>query len=198
MNRRGAYAKKDRNIRNVEARHQLLLTGINAPNPLTEALIASLSDQRRFAALSLPGTAIQAIALNTLKSIANEILARHASESSGFLYLEGLRRRLKEKAGERPSVRTVESQRRRRDQALKGRDQALQLAQVSNLQRSHAYVDLFSKVVALMKAATLDDTTRLRLHNLLQDHKDLYASLLSPPPISISDRTLRVIPGGKA
>jgi hypothetical protein len=27
-----------------------------------------------------------------------------------------------------------------------------------------------------------DDTTRLRLHNLLQDHRDLYAPPLSPPP----------------
>jgi len=197
MNRRGAYAKKDRNIANVESRHQLLLAGINAPDSSNEVLIASLSHQRSFSALSLPGTPIQAIALNTLKSIADEVLARHAPEGKGFLYLEGLRLRLKKKTSERSSVRTVESQQRRRDQSFDDRERALQLTELSNLQRSHAYVDLFSKVVSLMKAAALDDTTRLRLHNLLQDHKDLYASLLSPPPAAISDRTLRVIPGGK-
>ncbi len=198
MNRRGAYAKKERNIRNVEARHRLLLSGINASDPLTEALIASLSDQRSFASLSLPGTPIQAIALNTLKSIANEILARHASEGDGFLYLEGLRRGLKEKSGERSSVRTVESQQRRRDQSLEDRDQALRLAEQSNLLRSHAYVDLFSKIVALMKTTPLDNATRLRLHNLLQDHKDLYAPLLLPPTAPSAGQALRVIPGGKA
>jgi hypothetical protein len=198
MNPRGAYAKKERNIRNVEARHQLLLTGINAPDRVTDALIESLSDQRSFARLSLRGTPVEAIALNTLKSIANEILTSYASEGTEFLYWEGLRQRLRGKTGSRPSVRTLESQRRRRDRGIEDRDHALRLAEVSNLRRSHAYVDLFSKVVALMNAAALDDATRLRLHNLLQDHKDLYAALLSPPPTPTSDRLLRVIPGGKA
>jgi hypothetical protein len=198
MNRRGAYAKKDRNRANIDARHQLLLAAINTPDPVTAALGASLCDQRSFAALNLPGTPVQRIALNTLKSIANEVLARHAPQGNGFLYLDSLRRRLKEKTGDRPSVRTVESQKRRRDQSLEGRDQALRLAQVSNLERSHAYVDLFSKVTTLMTGAVMDDATRLRLHNLLQDHQDLYAPLLSPPPAPSSNRMLRVIPGGKA
>ncbi len=197
MNRRGAYVKKDRNIRNVEARHQWLLAGLNAPDQLNDAHIANLAHQRSFAALRVPGTPIRAMALNTLKSIANETLARHAPESTGFDYLESLRLRLKNTTGERPSARTVDAQQQRRDRSFDELTRALRLTELANLQRSHAYVDLFSKVMTLMKAAVLDDATRLRLHNLLQDHKDLYAPLFSPIPAPTTDNALRMIPGGK-
>lgn len=197
MNRRGAYVKKDQNIANVVARRRWLLAGLDAPDQLTEVCIASLAHQRSFAALRVTGTPIQPMALNTLKSIANEVLAGDASEGEGFAQLESLRLRLKNATVERPAARTVEARHRRRDRSFDELTRALRLTELSNLQRSHAYVDLFSKVVALMKGAVLDDATRLRLHNLLQDHRQLYAPLLAPVPIPTADNALRVIPGSK-
>jgi len=197
MNPRGAYSKKDRNIINVEARHQWCLAALKAPSQVPEDCIRALASQRSFAAMRLPRTSVQPIALNTLKAIADEILARRAPEGKGFLYLDALRVALKNKTAERPEVRAAESRRRRHDQSFDEMRKQLRLTEKLNLQRTHAYVDLFSKLVALTKAASVDEVMRLRLHNLLQDHKHLYTPLLSPSVEASSQRPLHVISGGK-
>jgi hypothetical protein len=196
MNPRGAYSKKSRNIENVQARHEWCLARLYGPSELSKDCIAALTNQRSFAALHVPGSGVQAIALNTLKAIADQILARHAPDGRGFLYLDGLRQALKEKTTERIQGG---SRRRRHDQSLDELRTRLRFTEVSNLERAQAYVDLFSKVLALSKAASLDDAMRLRLHNILEDHRNLYAPLLSPT--LTQDRSvapLRAIPGGKA
>jgi hypothetical protein len=198
MSTRGAYRKKQQNIENILARHQWLVASLNDPTHVVEALARSLSNQRSFAALSRPGTPIQAIALNTLKSIANEVLARHAADGKGFLYLDALRQGLNKKTIKQPPVRSIAAQRRRREHSLDDMLKALRLTEILNLQRCQAYVDLFSKVAALSKTVSIDDTMRARLHNLLQDHRDLYAPLLSPTFVETVQIPLRVVPGGKA
>ena len=198
MSGRGAYRKKQQNIENVVARHAWLVANLNDLTRLAEAHMPSLSNQRSFAALSLSGTAIQAIALNTLKVIANEVLARHTADGKGFLYLDGLRQALRKKTIERPRRRTVTDQQHRHEQGSEDMRKAIRLTEVMNLQRTQAYVDLFSKLVALSKTVSVDDATRGRLHNLLQDHRDLYASLLSPMAADSAQAVLRVVPGGKA
>jgi hypothetical protein len=104
---------------------------------------------------------------------------------------------LKEKTAERPEARGVESRWQRHDQAFEQMRQRLRLTEALNLQRTHAYVDLFAKLVALTRAASVDEVMRLRLHNLLQDHKELYAPLLLPSLADASQKPLKVIPGGK-
>jgi hypothetical protein len=198
MSGRGAYRKKQQNIENVLARHAWFVANLNDLTRLAEAHMPSLSNQRSFAALSLPGTPIQAMSLNTLKSIANEVLARYAADGKGFLYLDALRQALKKKTIEPAPVRSVAAQRRRREHSFEDMRKAVRLTEVLNLQRSQAYVDLFSKVVALSKTVSLDDATRARLHNLLHDHRDLYAALLSPTFAETAQTSLRVVPGGKA
>ena len=194
MNPRGAYAKKSRNIENVEARHQWCLASLRDPNELSKSCIASLANQRSFAALRVPGTRVQPIALNTLKAIADEILTRHAPDGKGFSYLDGLRQALKQRTTERIDRG---NRRSHQDQSLDELRKRLRLTEVLNLQRTQAYVDLFAKLVALTQTAYLDDGVRLRLHNLLQDHKDLYGPLLSPNSAEPSTPLLRIISGGK-
>jgi hypothetical protein len=184
MNPRGAYAKKSRNIENVQARYQWCLTHLRDPKTLSEDDITALSSQRSFAALAVPGSPVQPIALNTLKAIAHETLAQHSPDGEGFLYLDGLRQALKKKATkciDKGSRRTLQ------DRSLEELRSRLRLTEVSNLERTQAYVDLFSKVLALSKAAYLDDAMRLRLHNLLEDHRNLHAGLLSPALIEMHD-----------
>ena len=194
MNPRGAYAKKSRNIENVEARYQWCLARLHDPRELSEACIASLANQRSFAALRVPGSRVQPIALNTLKAIADEILALHAPDGKGFLYLDGLRQALKQRMTE---LINSASRRSHQDHSFDELRKRLRLTEVLNLQRTQAYVDLFSKLVALTQAAYLDDGARLRLHNLLQDHKDLYGPLLSPNSAGPATPSLRIISGGK-
>lgn len=197
MNPRGAYAKKRRNIRNVEARYQWCLQCLGDPSELSAACIASLANQRSFAALRVPGSSVQPIALNTLKAIADESLARHAPDGKGFLYLDGLRQALKQRMTGMTETIDRGSRRSHQDRSFAEVRKRLQLTEVMNLQRTQAYVDLFSKLVALTQAAYLDDGVRLRLHNLLQDHKDLYGHLLLPSSAALAAPSLRIISGGK-
>jgi hypothetical protein len=194
MNPRGAYFKKSRNIENVEARLEWCLAHLRDPKELSEGYIAALKNQRSFAALRVPGSRVQPIALNTLKAIADEILTRRAPDGKGFSYLDGLRQALKERTTQRTDGG---SRRRHHAQSFDELRKRLRLTEVLNLQRTQAYVDLFSKLVALTQAAHLDDGVRLRLHNLLQDHKDLYGPLLSPNSAGPTTPSLRIISGGK-
>jgi hypothetical protein len=53
-------------------------------------------------------------------------------------------------------------------------------AELSNAARVRAYVDLFSKVGAMVRDPAMDELTRLRLRNLLQEHHQLYGGLMQP------------------
>lgn len=198
MNHRGAYQKKQRNIENVQSRHQWLLTHFEDPSKLAKAHLSHLSNQQKFANLEVTDTPIVPIALNTLKSIANEVLERQALDGRGFSYLNSLRQKLKRKALGCPPTPGREQPQSRRDQSLQRMRETLRLTEVSSLERTQAYVDLFTQVLMLSQSAALDDATRRRLNHVLQDHRDLHASLLSPVFTGDLERPLRVIPGGKA
>lgn len=197
MNKRGAYQKKAKDIENIKARHRLLLAGIENPDSVSTTIIASLSGQRRFAALALPGTATEKISLNALKANADEALRQEAPDGLGFKYLDSLRLQLKGKTKARKTPRTQETKKRRTNETIALLKQKLQQVELLNLQRSKAYVDLFSKVMALAKQSSLDEVTRLRLYNLLKDHRDLFSHLLAPANADVPEGQLHVIDGGK-
>jgi hypothetical protein len=192
MNPRGAYQKKSANVRNVEARLAWCLARLSDAVPLSEDGTRALESQRSFAALRVPDCGVHPIALNTLKTIADEVLAPRAPDNRGFLYLDGLRCALKKRVGKQPEEAKAGGPQR---QALQQLRKQLRLTEARNLERTRAYVDLFSKLVAFTKAVSVDDGLRLKLNNLLQDHKDLYAPLLCGT--GTTEPALRVISGGK-
>jgi hypothetical protein len=195
---RGAYGKKLRNVENIRARHEWLVAALEDPKQVPATLVPYLSSQRRFTQMKVDGTAIRPISLNTLKSIADETLSSEAADGKGFSHLDRLREALQKRLGQRPPDRSIDSQRNRLEALLADNRKALRLTEVSNLQRSQSYVDLYSKMVNLLQSGSLDDVTRLRIHNVLQDHRDLHGSLFSPGSPDNSDAPLRVISGGKA
>jgi hypothetical protein len=69
-------------------------------------------------------------------------------------------------------------------------------AELSNASRIRAYVDLFNKVGAMVRDPAMDELTRLRLRNLLQEHHQLYGGLMQPTDDKATG--LKVITGGRA
>lgn len=197
MNHRGAYQKKQQNIGNIRARYEWLVLALKDLGQVPTTLTQYLSSQRRFADMNVEGTPIRPIALNTLRSIADAVLSGEAPDGKGFCQLDVLRQALHKKTAQAIPVRSVESQQARRNALLEETRKALRLTELGNFQRSQSYVDLFSRMVSFLQSASLEDTTRLRLHNVLQDHRDLHASLLSPRVKDATNADLRVIPGGK-
>jgi hypothetical protein len=197
MSHRGAYQKKQRNIENVRARYQWLVTNIEDPSKLAKSHLPYLFNQQQFARLKVTGTPILPIALNTLKSIADEVWAGQALDGKGFLYLNSLRQRLKTKAVRKSPTRQAVHPRSRRDLSLQTMREKLRLTEVSSLERTQAYVDLYSKVLMLSQSVALDDGIRRRLNHLLEDHRDLHSAWLSPHVSGDPEPRLRVIAGGK-
>ncbi len=197
MNKRGAHQKKARNIDNVSARHDILITALKAPDQVSKVVAKSLVNQRTFAALEISGSNVAPIALNTLKSLANELYAEKSK--SGFEYLDSIRLNLKELLNNRPNGRT--SKDKVRQQAVKAADQAnkLHLVETQNIIRSKAYLDLYGKINTLVIEGDMEETTRLRLFRILDDHNTLFSSLFSPQGSAVgSDEVvLTLIPGGK-
>ncbi len=196
-NRHGAYQKKQLNIENVYARYKLLVSAIAAPNEIGEALMKSLDGQRKFASLSIPGTKIQSLSLNTLKAIANEILATEAPDGDGFAYIDDMRCKLKDRVKSIKPTRTTASQSQRQGDEIKLLKHQLQQVELMNLQRSKAYHDLFCKVVSITTGNAIDEVARLRLMNIIKNHQTLFAQLLSPTGEQTSNHGLRVITGDK-
>lgn len=187
MNRRGAYQKRSQNRENVEARHILLLDGLKVPGHLSTTVIQSLTRQRAFAALNINGKKISPISLNTLKSIADEIFTHHEGPNGpGFAYLNALRLQLKTLVDQQPNARSSASKARRETESISNLQDKLHEVERQNILRSKAYFDLYGRLNVLTNNGSLEDATKLRLRNLLNDHWTLYGALFDPcaaPPM---------------
>jgi hypothetical protein len=181
MNERGAYQKKAQNLANVEARHALLIAGLKSPERVSQSVAKAMEGQRAFCALTLSGSKIEPISLNTLKSLTSELYRQHESaEGNGFRYFDNLRIRLKALIENHPRTRSAESKTARQVEYQARLTDQLQAVELLNIRRSKAYFDLYSKINNFIKEATIEDATRLKLFNMLEKHHVLYSSLFSP------------------
>lgn len=189
MNNRGAYQKKALNLENVEARHALLLSGLSASGKLSKPIIQALAGQRAFSALSLPSTKIEPISLNTLKTLANELYSHLAdADGDGFGYLDKLRMRLKAQiATTAYSGRSIQAKATKHTEQLDSLTNLLREAELQNIRRSKAYLDLYGKLNTFVKEGSLDESTRLRLFKLLESHHALFGSLFNPHGAQAND-----------
>ncbi|WP_156116539.1 hypothetical protein [Massilia sp. 9096] len=182
MNKLGAYQRKAQNIENVKARHDLLVTGLKSPEKISQSVAKTMGGQRTFCALTLHGSKIKPLSLNTLKSLTRELYSRDGDKKvDGFHYFDDLRTSLKTLLEGTQRGRSAEAKASRQNEHKEELEGRLQAVERQNIFRSKAYLDLFGKVNAFIKVATIDDATRLRLFNLLEDHHILYGSLFASP-----------------
>lgn len=178
---RGAYQKKAQNIQNVRARHELLLAGIKAPASFDKAARDALTGQRAFSALDLPRLKITPIALNTIKSLSNEIFTDPDDQGrKGFEYLNALRVRLHEAMAEVVAARTVVAKAERTENRFEQLEARLTALEAQNIKRQRAYLSLYSAINGLIKDKNLPVEAQHRLYRLLENHHAAFAELFEP------------------
>jgi len=178
---RGAYQKKAQNISNVRARHELLIAGIKTPHSVDKALHASLVGQRAFAALNLPKLKITPIALNTLKSLADELFTDpDGNGSTGFAYIDALRVRLAQSLSMAAATRTVEAKSERAENKTSNLEARLAAAESQSVKRQKAYLSLYAAVNGLIKNGGLQADAQERLYRVLENHHAAFRDLFEP------------------
>lgn len=178
---RGAYQKKAQNIVNVRARHYLLIEGIKEPRSVDKAIRASLVGQRAFAALSLTKLKITPIALNTLKSLADELFTDpDGNSNTGFAYLDALRVRLGHTLSEVAATRTVEAKAERVADKTSHLMARLAAAEAQSVKRQKAYLSLYATVNGLIKNGDLKADAQERLYRALENHHAAFSDLFEP------------------
>jgi len=178
---RGAYQKKAQNIENVHARHKLLIEGINRPTTVDNTVFASLAGQRAFAALELPKRKITPIALNTLKSLANELFTNPDEDGhTGFAYIDALRIRLGRSISEAVATRNVEARAERASDKINILETRLAAVEAQNIKQQKAYLSLYSTINGLIKNGDLQAEAQERLYRVLDNHHAAFADLFRP------------------
>lgn len=178
---RGAYQKKAQNILNVRARHDLLLHGIRAPASVDKSVHAALIGQRAFAALDLPRLKITPMALNTIKSLSDELFTEPDGEGrNGFEYLNALRVRLNESLAGVAVTRTALGKAERVENKTKQLMARLTAAEVQSVKRQRAYLSLYAALNGLIKDGKLQPEAQQRLYRLLENHHAAFADLFEP------------------
>lgn len=178
---RGAYQKKAQNIVNVRARHDLLIAGIKTPSRVDKAVHPTLAGQRAFAALNLPKLKITPIALNTLKSLADELFTdSDGNGNTGFAYLDALRVGLGQSLSKAAATRTVEAKAKRVENKADNLMARLSAAEAQSLKRQRAYFSLYATVNGLIKNGNLQADAQERLYRALENHHAAFANLFDP------------------
>lgn len=178
---RGAYQKKAQNILNVRARHEFLLNGIRSPASVDKAAHDALIGQRAFAALDLPRLKIAPIALNTIKSLSDELFTEPDSEGrNGFEYLNALRVRLNESLAGVAVVRTKVAKAERVENRTEQLLARLTAAETQSVKRQRAYLSLYAAINGLIKNGKLQPEAQQRLYRLLENHHAAFADLFEP------------------
>ena len=178
---RGAYQKKAQNIQNVRARHEFLLAGIQAPATVDKAARDALTGQRAFAALDLPRPKITPIALNTIKSLSEEIFTQPDNEGrKGFEYLNALRVRLKESLAGAAVARTSAAKAERIENKTEQLKARLTATELQGVQRQQAYLSLYTALNGLIKDSRIPVEAQQRLYRLLENHHAAFADLFEP------------------
>lgn len=190
---RGAYQKKAQNISNVLARHNLLLEGIKTPLSIDKAFRASLTGQRAFAALNIPKLKITPLALNTLKSLADELFTDPDGEGNkGFTYLNALRLRLGQSLSETAVTRTAEAKAQREADTTNHLLARLAATEAQSAKRQKAYLSLYMTINGLVKNGDLHSEARERLYRALENHHAAFADLFEPNIGSATDIEAKV------
>lgn len=178
---RGAYQKKAQNIVNVRARHDVLIEGIKTPSSVGKAMRAALVGQRAFAALNLPTLKITPLALNTLKSLADELfIDPDGDDRTGFAYLNALRVRLGQSLSEAVVTRTVEVKAERAADKISHLMARLAATEAQGIKRLKAYLSLYATMNGLIKGGDLQADAQERLYRALENHHAAFADLFEP------------------
>lgn len=178
---RGAYKKKAQNIENVRARHDLLIEWIKAPLSFDMAVRANLVTQRAFAALYLPKLKITPIALNTLKSLSDELFANPDENGHiGFDYVDALRVRLGLALSKSEATRTVNAKAKRVEDKTGNLMERLAATEAQSVKRQKAYLSLYSAVNGLIKSGGLQADAQERLYRVIENHHAAFADLFEP------------------
>jgi hypothetical protein len=199
MNKKGAYRKKNLNIENVKARHEWLLAAIDKPEKITQRMLESISNQRRFAAMTIPGTSVTPLSLNTIKHIADFLFSDNAEHVNGFVFFDSLRLNLNKisrcKSGQGLKGIAALS----KAYAIQEMSERLRSVELQNILRSKAYFDLFGKINNLIEVPDIDETTRVRLFKILQSHTANFGELLSSsaPALNTDGAILTLVDGGR-
>jgi len=178
---RGAFQKKAQNIVNVRTRHALLIAGIKIPSSVDKTVNVSLVGQRAFAALNLPKLKITPIALNTLKSLADELFTDPDENGrTGFEYIDALRVRLRQSLSKVAATRTVEAKAKREEDKNDSLMARLTAAEAQSIKRQKAYLSLYTTVNGLIKNGGLQADAQERLYRALENHHAAFANLFEP------------------
>lgn len=181
---RGAYQKKAQNVLNVRARHEFLLNGIRAPASVDRAAQDALIGQRAFAALDLPRLKIAPIALNTIKSLSDELFTEPDAEGrKGFEYLNALRVRLNEAVAGAAVTRTKAAKAERAENRTEQLTARLTATETQSVKGQRAYLSLYAAISGLIKTGKLPSEAQLRLHLVLENHHAAFADLFEPNAI---------------
>lgn len=178
---RGAYQKKAQNIVSVRARHLLLIDGIKTPASVHKDAYAALGGQRAFAALNLPRLKITPVALNTLKTLADELFAEPDGDGrTGFAYLNALRVRLVRSLSVAAAARTVAGKVDREADKIAHLMVRLAATEAQSVKRQKAYLSLYATVNGLIKNGDLQAEAQERLYRALENHHVAFANLFEP------------------
>lgn len=178
---RGAYQKKAQNIQNVRARHEFLLAGIGAPASVDKTVRDALIGQRAFAALDLPRLKITPIALNTIKSLSDEIFTQPDDKGrKGFEYLNALRVRLNESLAGAAQARTSAAKAERVENRIEHLKARLTAAELQDVKRQRAYLSLYTSLNGLIKDKNMPVEAQQRLYRILENHHAAFADLFEP------------------
>jgi hypothetical protein len=178
---RGAYQKKEQNVVNVRARHDLLINGIRAPTSVDKAVHVSLVGQRAFAALDLPKLNITPIALNTIKSLSDELFTATDGEGrKGFEYLNAMRVRLNDSIASVKATRTVEAKTERTANKTNQLTARLAAVELHGVKRQKAYLSLYSAINGLIKDGKLPQEAQMRIYRILDNHHAAFSDLFEP------------------
>lgn len=175
---RGAYQKKEQNKANLEAREKFLLDGIKAPVSVDKIARDAMIGQRAFAALDLPRLQITPLALNTIKSLSDEIFT-HPDDAgrTGFEYLNALRIKLNECLAVVAVTRTSAAKAERVENQTKHLQARLTAVELQGIKRQRAYLSLYSALNGLILDRHMPVEAQQRLYIILEEHHAAFADL---------------------
>jgi hypothetical protein len=163
-------------IDNVLARVQWLESSLDNPSKVSKRVIPFLANQKSFARLEINASGVGSIAVNTMKSIADNIIPKHEVNGlSGFAYLDSLRVQLKSKTKGSVPVNRIKGDRNN----IANLEQEARLLQVENITLTSAYMDLYTLLNTLSHNTGLPESVRLSVSNHIKEHRSLYPHLLT-------------------
>lgn len=185
---------REKTLENTYARFIYLKSMLKQPFKIPESTRQALAGQRSFSELAIDGE-FDALALNSLKSAADKILENESETMGGWALLNSMRVSLYEKTKQLSVDKRRINKSKRADFDIDKIKNIAKEAELLANQCSIAYLDLFSKVTNIISNEPgMDERIRLKLNNLLLDHKLMYRNLISP--ISSDAPELKVIRGG--